>query len=111
MFDFLILYESLVETWTYYPFRLHAFAVDGEKVEALLADRGTGLEVASAPGESTGFGANAMRQVDLIEHSGLDRCIVSDADNVFLAETRELFCCSIRQISFSSADRTRNGWS
>ena len=65
--------------------------MDGETYEALSRIEAPGLEVHQLPGESTGFGANAMRQVDLIEHSGLDRCIVSDADNVFLAETPELF--------------------
>ena len=80
-----------VETWTYYPFRLHAFAVDGETYEALSRIEAPGLEVHQLPSESAGFGANALRQLDLVEHSGLDRCIVSDADNVFLAETPELF--------------------
>ena len=35
LFDFVILYESLVETWTFYPFRLHAFAVDSETYDVL----------------------------------------------------------------------------
>ena len=91
LFDFVILYESLVETWTFYPFRLHAFAVDSETYDVLSRLDAPEVEVHRLPGESGDFGANALRQLDLIEHSGLDRCIVCDVDNVFLTETPELF--------------------
>ena len=89
--DFVILYESLVETWTFFPFRLHAFAVDTETYERLSRLDAPEVEVHRLPGESGDFGTNALRQLDLIEHSGLERCIVCDVDNVFVAETPELF--------------------
>ena len=70
LFDFVILYESLVETWTFYPFRLHAFAVDSETYDVLSRLEAPEVEVHRLPGESGHFGANALRQLDLIEHSG-----------------------------------------
>ena len=90
MLDFLILYESLVESWTYYPFALHAFVLEDE-VERRLGDtRIDELEIHRLPGEAADRADDAATKADVIEHSGLERCIVSDVDNFFLAETPEL---------------------
>ena len=73
MLDFLVLYESLLDTWTSYPFVLHALAVDepaAERLGGLGLDR---LEV-HRPGEP-----------------GPEPCIATDAGNVFLAEVPELW--------------------
>jgi Methyltransferase domain len=71
LLDFLILHESLVETWTGVPFLLHAFTADeavGERLENAGAEP---LEVHRA-------------------RSGLEDMILSDPANVFLAEMPEL---------------------
>jgi Methyltransferase domain len=81
LLDFLILYESLAECWASGPFTLHAFAPDDEVAGRLAGIGVEQLEVHRLPGAG---------KLDLVEHSGLERCIVSDADNVFLAETPEL---------------------
>ena len=91
VFDFAILYESLVESRALYPFRLHAFALDDEArsrlVEAGLAD----VEVHRAEASSGDWWQNVAQKIALVERSGLDRCLVSDVDNVFVQETPELF--------------------
>jgi hypothetical protein len=89
LFDFLILRESLVKTWTYFPFELHAFVLE-DGVERRLADAGIdNLEVHRLPGR-TDPADEAATALAIIEHSGVERCIVSHADNLFLAETPEL---------------------
>lgn len=93
VFDFLILYESLLESWTFYPFCLHAFATDQDTYERLA---GLGLAQVDVHLIDEGrrdehWHGNVLARIGLIERSGLDRCIVSDVDNVFLAETPELF--------------------
>jgi hypothetical protein len=93
VFDFLILYESLLESWTFYPFCLHAFASDQETYERLTALGLVQVEVHLIDDgrRDQPCHRNVLARVSLIERSGLDRCIVSDVDNVFLAETPELF--------------------
>ena len=93
VFDFLILYESLLESWTFYPFCLHAFATDQEAYERLIALAPDQVEVHrfDEGGPDQRWHGHVLARVSLIERSGLDRCIVSDVDNVFLAETPELF--------------------
>jgi hypothetical protein len=90
LLDFLILRESLSESWTYYPFTLHAFVYE-DRVAARLAEAGDEhMEVHRLPGEAGSWRDNALRRIELVEHSGLERCIVTDADNVFLTEVPEL---------------------
>jgi hypothetical protein len=89
LLDFLTLYESLVQSWTY-PFVLHAFAVDEEAAERLAGIGIPNLELHRLRGDSGDWRENADRRIDLVEQSGLERCIVTDADNLFLAETPEL---------------------
>jgi hypothetical protein len=95
LFDFAIFYESLLNSWTFYPFRVHAFASSREAYEALLRLELPHVEVRLLPtgedGSSERWRPNALQKIRLIEHSGLERCIVSDIDNIFLAETPELF--------------------
>jgi hypothetical protein len=91
LLDFLTLYESLAENWTASPFRLHAFALDDETARRLTELGVDGMEVHRLPGNARDPRENAARRIDLIEHSGLERCIVSDADTVFLAETAQLW--------------------
>jgi Methyltransferase domain len=91
LLDFLILYESLVESWAYYPFEMHAFVTEDEVERRLVDARIEDLEIHRLPGEPGDREQNAARRIDLVEHSGLERCIVSDADNLFLAETPELY--------------------
>lgn len=90
LLDFLILYESLVESWTASPFVLHAFALEDDVVQLLSGLALEGVEVHRLPGEAGDWRRNAARKLDLVGHSGLERCIVSDADNVFLAAVPEL---------------------
>ena len=75
--DFAILRESLLECWTS-PFRLHAYAVDDESHARL--GRLPDVDVHRWSGPASG----------LIEHSGLERCIVAEPANVFVQETPEL---------------------
>lgn len=79
--DFVVLYQSLAKSWTFYPFRLHAFTVETEAHERLAA-----LELPDVAVHSFAGGTN----IELVELSGLERCLVSDVDNVFVAETPEL---------------------
>ncbi len=52
VFDFTILYESLVESRALYPFRLHAYALDDE-AHSRLAEAGlAGVEYVDAPWSS-----------------------------------------------------------
>ena len=90
VFDFAILYESLLESWKFYPFRLHAYALDDEAHSRLAAAGLDGVEVHRA-GSSNDWWQNVAQKIALVEHSGLDRCLVSDVDNVFVQETPELF--------------------
>jgi hypothetical protein len=89
--DFLILYESLALSWTFHPFVLHAFVVEDQVGQRLAATGLENVQVHRLPGDPGDWSANAAMKVELIEHAGLERCIVTDADNVFLAETAELF--------------------
>ncbi len=90
LLDFLVLYESLVETWTSYPFVLHAFVVEDQVAQRLAGTGLENMEIHRLPGEAGDWRQNASRRIDLVEQAGLERCIVSDADNVFLDETPEL---------------------
>jgi Methyltransferase domain len=93
VFDFVILYESLLESWTFFPFRVHAFVLGRDAHDALnaldLPEVELHLEEADAVPAAP---ANARARVpSLVERSGLERSLVSDVDNVFCAETPELF--------------------
>jgi hypothetical protein len=90
LLDFLILYQSLVESWTSYPFTLHAFVVEDEVLRRLAGLELENLEIHRLPSEVGDWRQNAAQKIELVEHSGLERCIVSDVDNIFLAETPEL---------------------
>jgi hypothetical protein len=83
LLDFLILYESLLETWTSYPFVLHALAAGDEVAERLVELALEHVEIHRSSGEE--------RQLEVVEHSRFERCIVTDAGNVFLAEIPELW--------------------
>jgi hypothetical protein len=88
LLDFLILYESLAEAWTSSPFTLHAFTLEDDVTRRLAGiDR---VEVHRLPRDASDWRQNAAVRIELIEHSGLERCIVTDADNLVLAEFPEL---------------------
>jgi hypothetical protein len=91
VFDFLVLYESVREAWRLYPFEFHAFVVEDEVEETLRRLEIDDLHVHRLPGEVTEWENTAALKVYAVEHSGLERCIVADADNVFVAETPELY--------------------
>ena len=83
--DFLILYESLAASWSSYPFELHAFVADDE-VEATLAGVGIeSLRLQRLPG-----GQRDWTPAALVEHSQLERCLITDVTNVFVGETLEM---------------------
>jgi Methyltransferase domain len=90
LLDFFTLYESLVESWTCYPFVLHAFVVEDAVAERLSAAAIENVTIHRLPGQLGDWRENAARRIELVEHSGLERCIVTDVDNVFLAELPEL---------------------
>ena len=54
VFDFVIFYESLLNSWTFYPFRVHAFVVQGEAYETLRALELPHVEVRLLPASETG---------------------------------------------------------
>jgi predicted O-methyltransferase YrrM len=93
VFDFTIFYESLRESWALFPFRLHAFALDDEAYSRIAEADLPGVEVhrAGAASPDGTWHQHVGQKVALVEHSGLDRCLVSDVDNVFVQETPELF--------------------
>jgi hypothetical protein len=90
LLDFLVLYGSLLESWTCYPFMLHAFVVGDGVAERLAALGLEDLEIHRLSGAAGDWRQNAARTVELVEQSGLERCIVADADSVFLSEIPEL---------------------
>jgi hypothetical protein len=90
VFDFAILYESLLESWKFFPFRLHAYTLDDEAHAALSAVGLEGVELHRG-GTSADWWKNVAQKIALVDRSSLDRCIVSDVDNVFVQETPELF--------------------
>jgi predicted O-methyltransferase YrrM len=92
VFDFTILYESLLESWALFPFRLHAYALDDEAQSRLAEADLAGVEVhRTGAASDDSWHENAAQKVALVERSGLDRCLVSDVDNIFVQETPELF--------------------
>lgn len=91
VFDFTILYESLVESWALFPFRLHAFALDEESASRLNEVGLEGVEVHRSGASSDDWWHNAAQKIALVERSGLERAVVTDVDNVFVQETPELF--------------------
>jgi Methyltransferase domain len=91
LFDFLILYESLALSWSFHPFVLHAFVLEDQVGERIAATGRENIAVHRLPGAPGEWSANAAQRIELVEHAGLERCIVTDADNVFLAETPEIF--------------------
>jgi hypothetical protein len=91
LLDFAILYESLVESWTFYPFRVHAFVFQPDVAERLEAANFEHAEIHLLEDDPGTFPKYSATRVRLIEESGLERSIVADVDNVFLAETPELF--------------------
>ncbi len=91
VFDFLVLYESIVESWTFYPFQLHAFVSGREAHDTLAQLELPHVKVHLLPEEPSDWWGNTGQKIRLIEHSGLERAIVTDVDNVFAAETPELF--------------------
>jgi Methyltransferase domain len=91
LFDFLILYESLVESWTCFPFLLHAFVVDERVLRPLERAEANRVRIHAVPQAARGALQSEAPELALVEHSGLDRCIVSAATNVFLTELPELW--------------------
>ena len=91
VFDFTILSESLLESWAFFPFRLHAYALDDEAHSTLAAADLAGVEVHGPGARSDGAWQKAAQEIALIEGSGLDRCLVSDVGNIFVQETPELY--------------------
>jgi hypothetical protein len=91
VFDFAILYESLVMSWTFQPWLLHAVVVEQDAYERLTAAGLEGVEVHRIDAQTGDWATNAGLQTLLFDHPGLERAVVSDADNVFVAETPELF--------------------
>ena len=73
--DFVILYESLLESRTFFPFRLHAFTAEPETHERLSALDLEHAEVhlLGEVAEDENWVKNALAKITLIEASGLDR--------------------------------------
>ena len=104
--DFAILYESLLEAWTAFPFRLHAFAIDDEAHSRLLDADLPGVNVyrAKTPAETS-----AAQKIGLVEHGGLERCLVADVHSVFVQETPELFLL-LEQFDFTFVSSPWREW-
>ena len=90
VFDFVVMYESLVECFAFYPFVLHAFVLEDEVEKALRGLELPHVEVHRLAANAGDWILNSTSRIDLIEHSGLERCVVTDVDVVWVAETPEL---------------------
>ena len=88
LFDFLILRESLLESWTTYPFVLHAFTADDGVAGQL---------------EEAGIDRHAIHHLP-VEQSGPERCIMCAPDTIFLAETPELWFLDSAELLAPSAE-------
>jgi hypothetical protein len=89
--DFLIFYFSVVESWTFYPYLIHAFTFEKETYEKIRSFNLPNVQAHFHDIELERNWSNfTAMKVKMIELSGLDRCIISDIDALFLAETPEL---------------------
>lgn len=93
LFDFLVFHQSLLESWRFHPWVLHAFTTEPDVAERI---RGLGLPGVEthlfehlAQGED--WALNVAIKIQMIEHSGLERCIITDVDNLMFAEIPELY--------------------
>ncbi len=65
VFDFLILYESLLNSWTFYPFRLHAYTAEAETFERLSLLELAGVDVHRLPEPAEpGWWGNVLAKID-----------------------------------------------
>ena len=93
LFELFVFYASIRKSWSLFPWKIIAFSTDIATVDKVNLLDLPGLEARQliAPSTDSSWGSTAALKVSLIEHSGLDRAIVSDLDNLFLRETPELF--------------------
>lgn len=92
LFEFLILYESLIHCWTTFDIEIHAYTPDEETrrtIQRLSLPKVT-VHTLDLP-KSDAWSAGAAAKVLLVSNSNLERALVTDLDNLFLSETPELF--------------------
>ena len=94
VFDFLIYYFSIIESWTFYPFKIHVFTIDPKVVKILngykLKSVKTHFLSEFVKGDYNWSQEVALR-LNIIKYSNIDKCILTDVDNIFLAETPEIY--------------------
>jgi len=93
VFDFLIFYESVASAWESYPFVVHLFTIEDRTAAEVRGYRLPNVEVhvLEKLRDAPDWRRRAALKVLLVEHAPVERCLVSDVDNVFLAETPEVY--------------------
>jgi hypothetical protein len=91
LFELLVFYASVRRAWTFFPWRIFAYSPEQATVSRIERLDLPGLQAIHLPhAREGGWAKNAALKVDLVERSGLESGVVSDLDNIFLAETPEL---------------------
>lgn len=89
--DFLIFYFSIVKSWSFYPYLVHAFTFDKETHDEIKSYKLKNVEAHNFTQEAPlTWSSFAAKKIWLIENSGIERCIISDIDALFLSEIPEL---------------------
>ena len=89
--DFLIFYFSVVESWTFYPYLVHVFTFEKKTNDRIQSFNLPNVKIHLMNMNLEPNWSNfAAMKIKMLEWSGLERCIMSDVDNIFLAETPEL---------------------
>jgi hypothetical protein len=91
LFELMVFYASVRRAWTFFPWRIFAYSPEQETVSRIEGLDLPGLQAIHLPhAREGGWAKNAALKVELVERSGLDSGVVSDLDDIFLAETPEL---------------------
>ncbi len=91
LFELFIFYASVKNSWTFFPWHIYAFSPEKATVSRINELKLPGLEaVYLSHTTESGWAENAALKVELVEKSGIEQGIVSDLDNIFVAEIPEL---------------------
>lgn len=93
IFDFLIFYYSICNSWTFTKFEVHVFSPEAETVKTINSFRLDHVFAHNLPDDTIthDWSSCCSLKTKIVEFSGLERAIVSDVDNIFLSETPELY--------------------
>lgn len=91
LFELLVFYASVKRAWGFFPWQIHAFSPEKSTISRIKELDLPGLDaIHFSSDRESNWHTSASLKVDLIERSGIEKGIVSDLDNIFLAETPEL---------------------